>query len=141
MKATLLKYEKEVKQLVDLHQNNIKGAVQDIHTKSVQDSIANYQPNRVLQATPPKVDVSALKLDRRDRSLLSQLRSGFSNSLQSYKARLDPSIPDQCPKCKISPHDTNHLFICPKAGTSLSPRDLWDQPGKVLDFLKDNGYT
>ena len=72
---------------------------------------------------------------------MSQLRSGFSNSLQSYKARLDPSIPDQCPKCKISPHDTNHLFICPKAGTSLSPRDLWAQPGKVLDFLKDNGYT
>ena len=57
MKATLFKSEKEVKQMVDLHQNNIKGVVRvvkDIHTKSVHDSIENYEPNRVLQATPPQ---------------------------------------------------------------------------------------
>ena len=112
-----------------------------IHTDTVQETIGKYAPNRILNAPPPMVDQTALKLERKDRSLLSQLRSGFSKVLNNYMARVDPSIPDECPKCKISPHDTNHLFICPNASTTLTVRDLWNQPQKVLEFLQNNGYT
>lgn len=42
----------------------------------------------------------------------SQPSSHNSEQLHLYKNRhrLDPSIPDSCPKCQISPHDTHHLL-------------------------------
>ena len=43
---------------------------------------------------------------------------------------------DKCPKCSISPHDTPHLFNCPKDPTDLVPTSLWLHPKEAARFLQ-----
>ena len=61
----------------------------------------------------PKINKAEKSLPRTTRSTLSQLRSGFSKFLNSYKARIDPSHSDKCDKCNTAIHTTEHLFACP----------------------------
>ncbi|KAI5718738.1 hypothetical protein M8J77_026074 [Diaphorina citri] len=54
---------------------------------------------------------------------------GWCKLLQHYMARIDPSVPDRCPRCSGSPHDVHHLFNCPDLPTILDPTALWTNPG------------
>ncbi|VDN16085.1 unnamed protein product [Dibothriocephalus latus] len=68
---------------------------------------------------------------------MAQIRSGYSMVLRQYQHRLDPSTPDYCPDCGVSPHDCQHLFACSSwPDTQLTPADLWLKPVKVSAFLR-----
>ena len=120
-----------------------KRLLKTIHTRSVRDSINNLGNNRVLNSRPPKISKTEKELPRITRSTLSQLRSGFSKHLNSYKARLDPSLSDKCDKCNVSIHTTEHIFECPQNPTQLTVHDLWKKPKQAARFLglpiDDNG--
>ena len=110
-----------------------------LHFDTVASMLANRGSNRVLGEQPPIVNFRQLerqaRLPRRTRVQLSQLRSGFSSLLHSYRARISPGTPDVCPDCQSTPHDTSHLFNCPAHPTDLRPIDLWIRPAAVAAFL------
>ena len=123
--------------------DQLQDILKTIHTESVASTIQSYRPNRVLNASPPTDDVMARErkanLTRRVRTQLSQLRSGFSTALNSYKARLTScfhNVIDICPDCLGASHTIRDLFNCPARPTQLTAEDLWLQPDKVAEFLR-----
>ena len=139
MKKTLKSsFGKEIKDISypDLAENDYKANLKRIHTKTVKNVISNAEPNKVLKTRPPEVNKSEINLPRTTRSTLSQLRSGYSIYLNSYKARIDKTdtVIDKCPNCDCS-HTTNHLFNCPNNPTNLTVRDLWKNPPAAARFL------
>ena len=119
----------------DLPEDAYKSKLKQIHTKSVKEALNAMEPNKVLMSTPPQIHASEKRLPRATRATLSQLRSGYSNFLNSYKARINPNIQDVCPNCNANSHTTRHLFNCPNNGTNLTPRDLWTRPLEAARFL------
>jgi len=107
LKKTILENEEEV---AELYSRGItcKEVIKTLHTSTVQSSINNYAPNRVLQAPPPDINPEEKELDRTSRTRLARLRSGFCRTLQSYMSRIDDQEVDSCPNCEESPHDTQH---------------------------------
>ena len=91
--------------------------------------------NRVINRHPPPVSDTERRLPRVTRTILAQLRSGWSNTLNSYRARIIPGTSDSCPSCNQAPHDTVHIFNCPAKPTALQPIDLWLNPIITADFL------
>ena len=83
----------------------------------------------------PKINKEEEKLPRKTRCTLAQLRSGYSITLNSYKNRLDPLVPEECPECRMGPHNVAHLFACPNKPTSLVPECLWYSPVEAAGFL------
>jgi hypothetical protein len=84
---------------------------------------------------PPAINDEEQILPRVTRTTFAQLRSGYSNYLNSYKARINPDrYEDECPNCDAS-HTTTHLFDCPNNPTTLVVRDLWDKPLDTARFL------
>ena len=118
-----------------LDKDSYKTKLKEIHTADVRDSILNLGNNPVLNAPAPKINAGEKDLPRTTRSTLSQLRSGYSISLNSYKARLDPEVSDLCPDCNTDPHTADHLFNCTAKPTDLTVRALWDKPLDVATFL------
>ena len=144
LKPTLYQHNQEVTNLLPVNtKQELKRGIKSIHTKSVRDSINNLKVNRVLQTKPPEIDQSETELNRKTRSTLAQLRSGFCKHLNSFKHRCDENIPDTCPDCNESPHDVQHLFNCTAKPTELTPLDLWTQPILASEFLNlpDDGIT
>src|SRR5262245_6010409 len=84
-----------------------------LRTEAVNKATNMASSNRVLGCQPPNINPMEKCLLRTARSILSQLRSGFSRVLNNYKARIEKGINDIWPNCNGSPHDTNHLFKCP----------------------------
>ena len=137
MKRTLTsKFGEEIRYMSqpDLPDDLYKAKLKQIHTSSVTEAINSMAPNKVLNVAPPPIDKSELKLPRSTRATLSQLRSGYSNYLYSYKARLNPEIQDSCPHCNSS-HTTQHLFNCLNNQTNLTTNDLWNRPTEAARFL------
>jgi hypothetical protein len=107
-----------------------------IHTRSVEATINSYEPSKVLGRTPPPINKEELKLSRKARATLSQLRSGYSKMLNEYNHRIDNSIPNECPECSETPHNVEHLFNCPSRPTNLTMESLWHEPQRTAIFLK-----
>ena len=100
-------YRDNIKHLLPVQdKKDLKQKIKNIHTKEVQNTLNSYPPNKVLQAIPPYISKEELKLTRNSRSLLSQLSSGYSRKLNSYKHRIDQNINDKCPDCNSTPHDS-----------------------------------
>ena len=117
-----------------------KLVIKTIHTESVAKTINQYQPNKVLNRSPPEISTKEKELSRIEQVELSRLRSGYSRKLNNYLARIDDEIQDRCPLCNSSPHNTEHLFNCNRNNTSLKPIDLWTRPALAAEFLNiDNG--
>ena len=53
--------------------------------------------------------------------------SNYSTYLNSHMSRIDETIQNECPDCKESPHDTQHLFNCTEKPTTLTTFSLWTQ--------------
>ena len=68
--------------------------------------------NRVLNNRPPSINDKETLLPRRQRTTLSQLRSGHCKLLNSNKKRLKQSDSSSCPDCVMDPQDVPHLFDC-----------------------------
>ena len=140
MKSTVLEYLPEVANFFHespVSESTYKSAITSLHTNSVQEAISSYLPNKVLNTNPPKINPEEKKLHRKMRSLLSQLRSGFSRRLNHYMHIIDETIPDTCPLCSGSLHDTKHLFDCPSKPTVLNVTDLWTKPILAAEFLTE----
>ena len=107
-----------------------------VHTKTVATTTQSYPPSGVLGTRPPPVNVREEKtLPRRTRRTLSQLRSGYSQHLLSYRARLEPEQGSSCPLCHTAPHTTAHLFQCPTNPTNLPLTALWTNPVEAARFI------
>ena len=113
----------------------LSSAMNTIHSDTVRAALSSSSINSVLGACPPLVDPSEKTLPRETRTFLAQLRSGFCNLLQNYRARIIPAENDVCPDCTLGPHDTAHLFACPNRPTNLTTIDLWLKPHDVARFL------
>ena len=112
-----------------------KRIIKNIHTGTVAETLRNYSPNKVIRCPSLPINPTEKLLSRKTRTELARLRSGYSRNLNSYLNRIDPEIPDRCPRCSTSPHNTNHLFNCPANPTHLNPTDLWIRPNEAADFL------
>jgi hypothetical protein len=141
IKHTILDYSQEVRNVfpsLPATEPTYKTAIKNLHTDAVGESIRNCPENynRVLGTLPPGINPSENTLNRKTRSELSRLRSGFSRNLNNYMNRLDNEIQDVCPLCNATPHDTPHLFDCLANPTSLTVIDLWTNPVEAANFLK-----
>ena len=90
--------------------------------------------NRVINRHPPLVSDTERRLPRFTRTILAQLRSGWSNTLNIYRTKIIPGTSDNCPSCNQPPYDTVHIFNCPAKPTALQPIDLWLNSIIIVDF-------
>ena len=78
-----------------------KEGIKNLHTAAVARAIANQRDNKVLNQPAPRKDKSETTLPSKTRSILAQLRSGYSTYLNSYLHRINPAKypSDKCPDC------------------------------------------
>ena len=72
----------------------------------------------------PAISEEEEQLQTMTRRILSQLRSGFSASLEDYKHRIGLFASNFCPCCRQAEHSVQHVFECPAYPTDLQPLDL-----------------
>ena len=113
-----------------------RDAITELHSAAVTDSVDHQTANRVLLTPPPPIDESELSLPRSHRTALSQLRSGFCPSLNSYQFRVGWNASQSCPECDHPDHSVSHIFQCPARPTTLTPLDLWVSPCEVANHLQ-----
>ena len=112
-----------------------KAALRSLHTDFVSRALENFSPNAVLGVRPPEISEEEVQLPRKARTTLSQLRSGYSIKLNSYKLSIGLRQDGLCPECEVHEHTTSHLFDCPAHPTHLTIADLWSKPREVIGFL------
>ena len=83
MKETI--FTRHYQTVLPLLANNRKDTLQALHTSFVNTAIGNMKDNRVLNSRPPSINDEETLLQRRQRTTLSQLRSGHCKLLNSYK--------------------------------------------------------
>ena len=105
-------YRHSYQTVLPLLANNRKDTLQALHTSFVNTAIGNMKDNIVLNSRPPSINDEETLLQRRQRTTLSQLRSGHCKLLNSYKKRLKRSDSSRCPDCGMDPQDVPHLFDC-----------------------------
>ena len=86
--------------------------------------IDNIKYNRVLNNRHPPINDEETLLSRRQREIISQLRSGHCKLLNSNQKRLKETDSSSCPDCGRDPHDVPHLFYCRAHPNGLSPVNL-----------------
>ena len=128
-------FQQHLDQNNNLHPNNWKTGMKQLHTEHVQNTISTYPHNTVLNAPTPQIHKDEQHLSRNTRTTLAQLRTGYSKTLNSYMNRIDPNTPDTCTNCQQPGHTTTHLFNCPNKPTTLTPTDLWTKPTDCGLFL------
>ena len=89
MKETI--FTSHYQTVLPLLANNRKDTLQVLHTSFVNTAIGNMKDNRVLNSRPPSINDEETLLQRRQRTTLSQLRSGHCKLLNSYKKQLKQS--------------------------------------------------
>ena len=115
--------------------NNKKNTLQALHTPFVNTSMGNMKDNRVLNICPPSINDEETLLPRRQRTTLSQLRSGHCKLLNSYEKRLKQSDSSSCPDCGMDPQDVLHLVDYMAHPNDLSHVNLWDKPIETIREL------
>ena len=121
--------------VVPLIANTKKASLQAIQTSFVNTAIDNMTDNRVLNYRPPPISDEETYLTRRQRTTLSQLRSGHCKLLNSYKKRLKQTNSSSCPDCGLDLDDVPHMFNCTAHPTALTPKNLWDRNVKTIREL------
>ena len=107
-----------------------------LHTDAVANTISKLGANPILGTLPPAIAASETTLTRRQRSTLSQLRSGQCHLLNYYLVLTGCSNSAICPECLIWRHTVPHIFDCDVVPTTLTIHDLWKNPVSVVGFLK-----
>ena len=103
-----------------------------IQTRAVREAIGGRNTSGVLSMAAPDVDEAMADLPRTLRKTLSQLRSEYCSSLNTFKHYIDPSLPPVRPCCRHADHTTGYLFVCPEHPTGLTPLDLWQRPREAV---------
>ena len=104
-----------------------------LHQSTVATARNRLGLNTVINRHPPPISDTERWLPRVTRTILLQLRSEWSNTLNSYRKRIIPGTPHSCPSCNQAPYDTAHLSNCPTKPTPLQPIDLWLNPILTAD--------
>ena len=136
MKETL--FTRHNQTVVPLLANTKKASLQAVHTSFVNSAIYNMTNNRVLNCRPPAISDEEIYLTRRQRTTLSQLRSGHCKLLNSYKKSLKQTDSSSCPDCGMDPQYVPHLFNCTAHPTALTPESLWD---RLVKTIREPGLT
>ena len=110
-------------------------ALSTLHTEAVTESIQNLGDNHLLSAPPPPIDDSEIALERTERCILAQLRTGDCSLVKDYQMRIGKSADALCPECLFRRHTVPHIFDCDAAPTCLKITDLWTHPIAVINFL------
>ena len=76
-----------------------KDTLQALHTPFFNTAIDNMKDSRVLNNRSPPINDEDTLLSRRQKTTLSQLRSGHCKLLNSYQKRLKQSDSSRCPDC------------------------------------------
>ena len=126
MKETI--FTRHYQTVLPLLANNRKNTFQALHTSFVNTAIDNMKDNGVLNNLPPPIIDEETFLSGRQRTTLSQLRSGHCKLLYSHKKRLKQSDSSSCPDCGMDPQDVPQLIDCTAHPNDLSPVYLWDKP-------------
>ena len=108
-----------------------KYTLQAIHISFDNTETDNMTDNRVLNNRPPPINSEETHLSRRQRKILSQLRSGHCKLPNVYTRRLKHTDSSSCPDWGIDPQDVPDLFNCTAHLNDLSPVNLWDKPVKL----------
>ena len=104
--------------------NDRKATLQALHTVAVDKAVKSHERNVVRDGWPPTISSSEKDLTRKERSILAQLRSGYCRLLYSYKSRIKKDVSlNVCADCDTTPHDVEHLFVCPAHPTTVIPSD------------------
>ena len=112
--------------VVPLLANTKKVSLQAVHTSFVNTAKDNMTDNRLLNYRPLPINDEETYLTRRQRTTLSQLRSGHCKLLNSYK---------KSPDCGMDQQDVTHLFNCTAHPTALTHENVWDRPVKTIQEL------
>ena len=133
MKETI--FTRHYQTVLPLLANNRKNTLHALHTSFVSTAIGNMKDNRVLTNRPPSINDEEILLPRRQRTTLSQLRSGHCKLLNSYKKRLKQNYSSSCPDCGMDPQDVPHPFDCMAHPNDLSTVNLWDKSIETIREL------
>ena len=100
--------------------------------RMIDEIVLSQAPNKVLMATPPPIDPTAVPILPK---ALSQLLSNYCSRLNSYRHSVDWANDPTCPDS----HSTDHMvalhFSCPTHPTFLVPGDMWVAPLHFDHFL------
>ena len=129
MKETI--FTRHYQTVLPLLANNRIDTLQALHTSFINIAIATWRI-RVLNIQSASINDEETLLQRRQRTTLSQLRSGHCKLPNSYKKRLKQSDSSRCPDCGMDPHDVPHLLDCVARPNDLSPVNLWDKPIETI---------
>jgi hypothetical protein len=129
---------------IQTHPNDL---VKTIHTNYVDNYLTNPPINALLGEPPPEISPSESKLSRKERVILSQLRSNYSPLLHDYLHRINKTPSNLCRFCDLSPETPFHIFqSCTHPLLSnlrllhnITPHSLWLTPERVLAFLTASG--
>ena len=126
------KWRRHNQTVLPLLANTKRESLQEIPTSFVNTEIDNMTNNRVLNNRPLHINEEETYLTRRQRTTLSQLRSGHCKLLNSYKKRLKQTDSSSCRDCGMDLQDVPHLFNCTTHPTALTPENLWNIHVKTI---------
>ena len=118
-------------------QETIKTNTAQIHTQIVTNHMQTIPHNKILNRTPPEINITEQALPHYTRRLLAQLLTNKSPILHEYlhKITQETHPTPNCPLCQSQTHDTKHIFGCIRVPTDLGPEALWDDPGGAAGLL------
>ena len=104
-------------------QEIIRANTAKIHTQIVSNHMQAISHNKILNTTAPEISKTEQALPHYTRRLLSQLCTKKSPILHEYlhKITTEKHPTPNCPLCHAQPHNTKHLFNCPRLPTDLGP--------------------
>ena len=117
-----------------LSNTSYMSAINSIHQDAVRTVIESSSSN-LLNGRLPPIATAEQTLPRKTRTILAQLRTGYSRILGQYMKRIDLTVHNHCHNCGHSPHDTHHLFYCPSKPTTLTVESLWNVPTETVKHL------
>lgn len=99
--------------LSDVNRLSATNFLKITHKFAVSEGKYGYRCNKVLNKHPAMILELEPQFLRHSRSILSQLKSGWSNILNFFCVRIVPATLNRFPDYQESPHATMHLFNCP----------------------------
>ena len=108
-----------------------------LHTIFAEEHMESLPENTLIGRRPPEVNKEETTLPRETRRTLAQLRAQKSPMLKTYLQSIGANEDPLCPLCEQAEHTSAHLFACPSVPTDLAPIDLWRQPVRAAELIKE----
>ena len=109
-----------------------KSAIRRIYEDAVRTAIESSS-SKLLNGRPPPIAAAEQTLPKKTRTMLAQLRTGYSRILGQYMKRIDPTARNNCHICGHSPHDTHHPFDYNSKPSTLILESPWTAPTETAE--------